>query len=55
MAAETGAIANIELLLKYRANLLARDTNGCTALDLAEKADHTQCCEILKRAAGKLQ
>uniref|UniRef100_A0A6A7FVB2 non-specific serine/threonine protein kinase n=2 Tax=Hirondellea gigas TaxID=1518452 RepID=A0A6A7FVB2_9CRUS len=51
MAAESGAVENIRVLLQYRASLVARDSNGCTALDLAEKAEHTHCCSILKQAA----
>jgi len=53
MAAETGAVGNIQTLLQFQADLLARDSNGCTALDLADKAQHIDCCSVLKHAAGE--
>ncbi|KAA0183481.1 hypothetical protein HAZT_HAZT009961 [Hyalella azteca] len=53
VAAETGYLQNVAVLLQYGANLLCRDINGCTALDLAEKMEHEQCCVLLKRAAGE--
>lgn len=43
---------NIRLLLDHGADLLAKDANGMTALDLAEYGDHEQCMAVLKGAAG---
>lgn len=43
---------NIRLLLDHGADLLAKDANGLTALDLAEQGEHTQCMAVLKNAAG---
>ncbi|KAK8739398.1 hypothetical protein OTU49_003615, partial [Cherax quadricarinatus] len=51
IASEHGAVENIRLLLDHGADLLAKDANGLTALDLAEQGEHTQCMTILKNAA----
>ncbi|XP_064112289.1 leucine-rich repeat serine/threonine-protein kinase 1-like isoform X1 [Macrobrachium nipponense] len=51
IASEHGAVENIRLLLDYGADLLAKDANGLTALDLAEQGEHTQCMTVLKNAA----
>ena len=32
---------------------MAKDANGLTALDIAEKSEHAECMRILKKAAGK--
>ncbi|XP_045118224.1 probable E3 ubiquitin-protein ligase XBOS31 isoform X1 [Portunus trituberculatus] len=53
LASEHGAVENIRLLLDHGADLLAKDANGMTALDLAEHGDHEQCMTVLKGAAGK--
>ncbi|XP_063841009.1 ankyrin repeat domain-containing protein 29-like [Scylla paramamosain] len=52
LASEHGAVENIRLLLDHGADLLAKDANGMTALDLAEHGDHEQCMTVLKGAAG---
>nr|XP_045599191.1 leucine-rich repeat serine/threonine-protein kinase 1-like isoform X5 [Procambarus clarkii] len=51
IASEHGAVENIRLLLDHGADLLAKDANGLTALDLAEQGEHTQCMTVLKNAA----
>lgn len=43
----------MEILLEHDANLLIRDSNGMTAVDLADKCGHVKCVEILKDAASK--
>ncbi|XP_069996236.1 uncharacterized protein [Penaeus vannamei] len=54
ISSEHGAMENIRLLLDHGADLLAKDANGLTALDLAEQGEHTQCMAVLKNAAGTL-
>lgn len=52
IASEHGAVDNVRMLLDHGADLLAKDANGLTALDLAEQGEHTQCMTVLKNAAG---
>lgn len=52
IASEHGAVGNIRMLLDHGADLLAKDANGLTALDLAEQGEHTHCMTVLKNAAG---
>lgn len=54
LAAEAGHVDLITLLLNYSANLLAKDSNGLTAMDLAEQAGHNAVVEVLRKAAGEL-
>lgn len=42
------------MLLQFDASMLIRDSNGLTASDLADKARHIVCTNILKEAAGNL-
>ncbi|CAL4058692.1 unnamed protein product, partial [Meganyctiphanes norvegica] len=51
VAAEHGALENIRLILDHGADLIAKDANGLTALDLAEQGEHTTCMQVLKNAA----
>ncbi|KAL1122208.1 hypothetical protein AAG570_003613 [Ranatra chinensis] len=51
VCAEHGFSDNVELLVQHGADLMAKDANGFTALDIAEKCDHSKCMEILKQAA----
>lgn len=53
VAAENGHLSTVELLTEFQANLLAKDINGLTALDLAEKSDHPQVMETLRKAADE--
>ena len=50
-----GALNNVKLLMDYGADLLAQDSGGLTALDLAEQGEHQHCMEVLRKAAGKLK
>uniref|UniRef100_T1HIN4 non-specific serine/threonine protein kinase n=1 Tax=Rhodnius prolixus TaxID=13249 RepID=T1HIN4_RHOPR len=51
VCAEHGFLNNIILLVQNGADLMAKDANGLTALDIAEKSEHTECMNILKKAA----
>ncbi|KAF5301002.1 hypothetical protein FQR65_LT08985 [Abscondita terminalis] len=51
LSAEHGHVSNINVLLQHNANMLLRDTNGMTASDLADKAGHVKCMNVLKDAA----
>ena len=53
LASEHGAVENIKMLLTHGADLLTKDNNGLTALDIAEQADHGACMDVLKSAASK--
>ena len=50
IAAEHGHVANVQTLIEAGADLLAKDSLGLTALDLADKADHTECMAVLRDA-----
>lgn len=52
ICAEHGFVDNIVLLVQYGADLMAKDSNGFTALDVAEKSEHEETMGILKKAAG---
>lgn len=54
VSSEHGFLGNVRLLLSHGADLVARDCNGLTPLDLAEKCDHAECMYLLKETAGKL-
>lgn len=53
LSAEHGHEQNIKILLDSGASYTAKDINGLTALDLADRAGHENCLQILKEAAGK--
>uniref|UniRef100_A0A182JJD1 ANK_REP_REGION domain-containing protein n=1 Tax=Anopheles atroparvus TaxID=41427 RepID=A0A182JJD1_ANOAO len=53
LSAEHGHVSNIKVLLDAGASFIAKDSNGLTALDLAERSGHEACVELLKEAAGK--
>lgn len=53
IAAENGELDIARLLLEYDADLLAKDSSGLTAMDLAEKAEQPHVMELLKEAASK--
>ena len=53
MSSEHGCTSNVRTLLEHGANLTSRDSNGMTALDLAETGDHSECMHLLKEAAGE--
>lgn len=52
VCSEHGFVNNIILLVQNGADLMAKDANGLTALDIAEKSEHAECMKILKKAAG---
>lgn len=54
MAAEHGHTSNVSILLQHNADISARDSNGMTPIDLADKCAHVKCVMILKNAAGKI-
>lgn len=54
MSAQHGLGGNVKLLVAHGADLLARDSGGLTALDLAEQGQHHECMQILQEAAGEL-
>ncbi|XP_014247457.1 leucine-rich repeat serine/threonine-protein kinase 1 [Cimex lectularius] len=51
VCAEHGFVNNIQLLVQHGADLMAKEANGLTALDLAEKSEQIECMKILKKAA----
>ncbi|XP_058127857.1 leucine-rich repeat serine/threonine-protein kinase 1 [Anopheles ziemanni] len=51
LSAEHGHVSNIKVLLDAGASFIAKDRNGLTALDLAERSGHEACVELLKEAA----
>lgn len=51
VCSEHGFVNNIVLLVQNGADLMAKDANGLTALDIAEKSEHAECMKILKKAA----
>uniref|UniRef100_A0A1S4G9X9 non-specific serine/threonine protein kinase n=1 Tax=Anopheles gambiae TaxID=7165 RepID=A0A1S4G9X9_ANOGA len=50
-SAEHGHVSNIRVLLDAGASFVAKDRNGLTALDLAERSGHEACVQLLKDAA----
>lgn len=50
LSAEHGHSSNVKLLLQHDADMLLRDISGLTASDLADKAGHINCTNILKEA-----
>ena len=52
MASKHGRAENIKLLVEWKADLLAKDKHGLTALDIAEQGGHDECMQVLKQAAG---
>ena len=54
VCAEHGFSGNVVLLVQHGADLMAKDANGFTPLDIAEKSDHVDCMSVLKQAAGIL-
>lgn len=53
LSAEHGHSSNVKSLLQHDADMLVRDINGLTASDLADKAGHINCTNILKEAYSK--
>ena len=53
VASEHGHAANVTVLVDAGANLMIRDHLGLTPLDLADKAEHTECMAVLRAAADK--
>ncbi|XP_055623482.1 leucine-rich repeat serine/threonine-protein kinase 1 isoform X2 [Toxorhynchites rutilus septentrionalis] len=51
LSAEHGHVRNIQVLLDAGASFVAKDKNGLTALDLAERSEHEECVVLLKQAA----
>ncbi|XP_062537326.1 leucine-rich repeat serine/threonine-protein kinase 1 isoform X2 [Armigeres subalbatus] len=51
LSAEHGHVSNVQVLLAADASFVAKDKNGLTALDLAERSGHDACVELLKEAA----
>jgi len=54
ISAHIGCPKNIQTLLNYNANLMLRDSNGFTALDIALNAENTACSKLLKDASGEI-
>jgi len=54
VSSEHGCASNVQALLEHAAQMTAKDSNGMTALDLAEAGDHTLTLNQLKQAAGEL-
>lgn len=53
LSAEHGHENNVTVLLQHGASMLIRDSNGMTPSDVADKAQHLSCINLLKEAAGK--
>ena len=53
IAAEHGHLVNLQSLVDAGADLLAKDSLGLTALDLADKADHSECMAVLRDAVDR--
>jgi ankyrin repeat protein len=53
LSSEHGHEQNVVALINASASFTAKDTNGLTALDLADRNGHENCVKILKEAAGK--
>lgn len=53
VSSEHGCASNVQALLEHAAHMTAKDSNGMTALDLAEAGDHTLTLNQLKEAAGE--
>ncbi|KAL9695579.1 hypothetical protein quinque_014864 [Culex quinquefasciatus] len=53
LSAEHGHVSNVRVLLDAGASFVAKDKNGLTALDLAERSGHDTCVGLLKEAAGE--
>uniref|UniRef100_A0A8D8E4R7 non-specific serine/threonine protein kinase n=3 Tax=Culex pipiens TaxID=7175 RepID=A0A8D8E4R7_CULPI len=51
LSAEHGHVSNVRVLLDAGASFVAKDKNGLTALDLAERSGHDTCVGLLKEAA----
>ncbi|XP_053686186.1 leucine-rich repeat serine/threonine-protein kinase 1 isoform X3 [Sabethes cyaneus] len=51
LSAEHGHVTNVQVLLDAGASFTAKDRNGLTALDLAERSGHEDCVCLLKQAA----
>lgn len=53
LSAEHGHESNVNVLLQHGASMVTRDSNGMTPSDVADKAGHVNCINLLKEAAGK--
>ncbi|GIX73232.1 ANK_REP_REGION domain-containing protein [Caerostris extrusa] len=53
IAAENGHLDIARILLEHDADILAKDSSGLTAMDLAEKTEHPHVMELLKTTASK--
>ncbi|GIY11810.1 hypothetical protein CDAR_516591 [Caerostris darwini] len=51
IAAENGHLDIARILLEHDADILAKDSSGLTAMDLAEKTEHPHVMELLKTTA----
>uniref|UniRef100_A0A1B6DQ53 non-specific serine/threonine protein kinase n=1 Tax=Clastoptera arizonana TaxID=38151 RepID=A0A1B6DQ53_9HEMI len=51
VCSEHGFVGNVMLLVAHKGDLVARDSEGLTPLDIAEKGEHIECMHILKQAA----
>lgn len=53
LSAEHGHLSNVQCLLETGgSSYLLKDVNGLTALDIAERAGHQDCMELLRKCAG---
>lgn len=55
LSAEHGHCRNIEILIDSGADLLVKDANGLTPLELARHTGHNDCENMLESALGKTQ
>ncbi|XP_050423466.1 leucine-rich repeat serine/threonine-protein kinase 1 [Adelges cooleyi] len=50
ISAQIGCPINVKTLLDYESNVLIKDSNGLTSLDIANNAGFTNCSQLLKEA-----
>ncbi len=53
IASNTTSVSILEMLLEAGADVNAKDKDGHTALDMAQKAGNTKIVELLKQAGAK--
>jgi ankyrin repeat protein len=53
IAAENGNPNIVKLLLEHKADVLAKDGNGFTAMDIAEQAGHINVMILLRNSVGR--
>uniref|UniRef100_T1IVJ9 non-specific serine/threonine protein kinase n=1 Tax=Strigamia maritima TaxID=126957 RepID=T1IVJ9_STRMM len=53
VAAQHGNLEAMRLLLEWEADLLTRNSNGLTAMDLSEQGNHSECMHLLRQVADE--